>query len=212
MPITDHLFTIKSTIPPSVQLLAVSKFQPLSALEEAYAAGQRLFGENRPQEMLEKYKSLPSDIQWHMIGHLQRNKIALIAPFVSLIESVDSERLLAELSKEATKIGRSLKVLLEVHIATENTKQGFTPDQIHRIMADTPLLGIEIVGLMGMASLTSHSTQIEREFRSLRALYDLYPNFTTLSMGMSGDYSIAIECGATQVRIGSAIFGARTIK
>ncbi|MEG1670725.1 MAG: YggS family pyridoxal phosphate-dependent enzyme [Mucinivorans sp.] len=210
MPITDRLFTIKSTLPPSVELVAVSKFQPVSAIEEAYAAGQRLFAESRPQEMLAKYETLARDIEWHFIGHLQRNKIAQIAGFVSLIHSVDSERLLAELSNQAVRLGRTIRVLLQVHIAAEETKQGFTASELRSIMARPLPAGIDIVGLMGMASFTDDQTQIAREFSSLRLLFDQYDTLTTLSMGMSGDYRIAIDCGATMIRLGTSIFGDRT--
>lgn len=209
MPILDNINNIKSNIPTEVELVAVSKFQPTEALAEAYRVGQRIFAESRPQEMFSKWQTLSKDIQWHFIGHLQTNKVPLIAPFVALIHSVDSERLLATLSKEAVKIGRTLKVLLEVHVAQEQTKQGFSATEVCQILDRPTPDGIEIVGLMGMASFTEDETQLRSEFTTLKSLFDQYPSLTTLSMGMSNDYRLAIECGSNMVRIGSAIFGSR---
>lgn len=210
MPIRDNINHIKSTLPANVALVAVSKFHPEAAIQEAYAAGQRLFGESRPQEMAAKYAALPHDIEWHFIGHLQRNKIAMIAPFVALIHSVDSFRLLDELSKEAVRIGRTLKVLLQVHIAKEITKQGFTPAEIHEIMSQPAPQGIEIAGLMGMATYTDNLGVVHSEFEGLHSLFDQFNGLSILSMGMSDDYRMAVDCGSTMVRVGSAIFGNRT--
>lgn len=209
MAIKEQINHIKSTLPSRVELVAISKFQSIESIEEAYRAGVRIFGESRPQELQAKYKVLPRDIEWHFIGHLQTNKIALIAPYVALIHSVDSERLLVELSKEALKIGRTLKVLLQLHIASEDTKQGFTEQEAEQILARRPIHGIEIEGVMGMATYTDNEAQVEREFRGLKAFFDRHSDLKTLSMGMSGDYRIAINCGSTMVRIGSSIFGTR---
>lgn len=210
MPIRDNINHIKSTLPDNVALVAVSKFHPEAAILQAYEAGQRIFGESRPQEMAAKHASLPTDIEWHFIGHLQRNKISMISPFVALIHSVDSFRLLDELSKEAVRIGRTLKVLLQVHIAQETSKQGFTPAEIREIMSHPAPLGIEIAGLMGMATYTDDLRVIHSEFVGLRSLFDEFKSFGILSMGMSDDYRVALDCGTNMVRIGSSIFGNRT--
>lgn len=210
MPIRDNINHIKSTLPDNVALVAVSKFHPEAAILQAYEAGQRIFGESRPQEMAAKHDALPRDIEWHFIGHLQRNKIATIAPFVALIHSVDSFRLLDELSKEAVRIGRTLKVLLQVHIAKETTKQGFTSVEIREIMSRPAPQGIEIAGLMGMATYTDDLRVIHSEFVGLRSLFDEFSDLSILSMGMSDDYRVALDCGTNMVRIGSSIFGNRT--
>ena len=214
--ISHQLQTIKKSLPEYVTLVAVSKTKPLEDLQEAYDAGQRVFGENKVQEMVEKYEALPKDIQWHMIGHLQRNKVKYMAHFVTLIHGVDSFKTLSEINKQAKKHNRIIKCLLQVHIAEEDTKFGFSISDLKVLLASheyAELSNICIIGLMGMATFTDDQNQIKREFTSLRNLYrDLksqHKAFTTLSMGMSGDYNIAIECGSTMVRIGSSIFGSR---
>lgn len=204
--------------PTGCRLIAVSKTQRIEKIKEAYEAGQRLFGENKVQEMTEKSAMLPSDIEWHMIGHLQRNKVRFIAPFVGLIHSVDSIRLLEEINKQGEKINRSIPCLLQVHIAQEETKFGFDREEL---MMAIPEIGsmssIQIRGLMGMATFTENQDQVRGEFRRLKHLFDelkmmnLPPNMDMkeLSMGMSGDYRIALEEGSTLIRIGTSIFGAR---
>lgn len=202
---------IKKSLPMGVELVAVSKFQPKESIERAYAVGQRIFGESRPQELAEKYQALPKDIEWHFIGHLQTNKVKTIIPFVSLIHSIDSVRLAEAVSAEALRVGRVVDVLLQVHIACEETKQGFSVDEIVQIIEQkqfNSLCGMRIAGLMGMATYTDNSEQIEREFRKLSELQAKY-GFRLLSMGMSEDYLIAIACGSNMVRIGSSIFGSR---
>lgn len=215
--IAQNLSEVKATLPEGVTLVAVSKTYPPEAVMEAYEAGARIFGENRPQEMVQKYEVLPKDIQWHMIGSLQRNKVKYIAPFVALIHSVDSARLLETVAKEAQKNGRTIDVLMEVHIAREESKQGWEPEELTAYLASDEyksLSGVRVCGLMGMATFTDDREQVGREFARLKELFDRLradrPDFTILSMGMSGDYRLAIEHGATMVRIGSAIFGARS--
>lgn len=203
----------KLELPSAVGLVAVSKFQPLEAMEEAYAAGQRRFGESRPQELKAKAEVLPSDIEWHFIGHLQTNKIRMVIPYASMIESIDSAHLLEAVNEAAAAAGRIIDCLLEVHISGENSKQGFTPEEAYRIVRNYgEYPSVRFRGLMGMASLTEDEAVIRSEFRSLKALFDsLSPieGFDTLSMGMSGDYRIAVEEGTNLVRIGTAIFGTR---
>ncbi len=202
------------------RLIAVSKTHPVELVREAYDAGQRLFGENKVQEMASKHDVLPSDIQWHMIGHLQTNKVKMIAPWVSLIHSVDSPRLADEINKQGIKIGRRVPCLLQVHIAQEETKFGFTEEEVLTFLSSPELAaceGLSIEGLMGMASLTDDEQKIRGEFRGLKRLFDTIarkplPSFVRmkeLSMGMSSDYKIAVEEGSTLVRIGTAIFGKR---
>jgi len=202
-------------MPYNAQLVAVSKTKPVEAILEAYNAGQRIFGENKVQEMVEKYEALPKDIQWHLIGHLQTNKVKYIAPFVSLIQSVDSFKLLQEINKEASKNNRVIECLLQIHIAKEETKFGLSFDEAKEIIFSPEtkaLKNIKIVGLMGMATNTDNQEQIREEFRTLHKFF-LNSQFSTinsqLSMGMSSDYKIAIEEGSNLVRIGSAIFGER---
>ncbi|WP_294596143.1 YggS family pyridoxal phosphate-dependent enzyme [uncultured Rikenella sp.] len=215
--IAENLVRIRATLPETVTLVAVSKFHPAEALREAYAAGQRIFGESRPQEMVAKYETLPRDIEWHMIGHLQTNKVKYIVPFVSLIHSVDSWRLAETIDREAAKAGRVVDVLLELHIAREETKFGWDVPELEHFLQDGSLTGlrnIRIRGLMGMASLTEDEEQVRREFAELHAIFEDFrqkylPQIDTLSMGMSGDYPIAVEEGATMVRVGSRIFGNR---
>lgn len=214
--ITENINEIKSAIPKNVTLVAVSKTKPIADIKEAYDAGQRIFGENRIQEMVEKYEELPKDIQWHMIGHLQRNKVKYMAHFVSLIHGVDSFKTLKEIDKQAKKHNRVINCLLQAHIAEESTKFGLSFDEIKDILVSEELKELKntnIIGLMGMATFTENQEQIKTEFLSLKKLFDHLKsnntNFTTLSIGMSGDYLLAINCGSTMVRIGSSIFGSR---
>lgn len=220
MSIVDSLASVKASLPGSIKLIAVSKTHSTERILEAYNAGQRAFGENKVQELVPKYEALPKDIEWHLIGHLQRNKVKLVVPFVSLIHSVDSEKLLSTIDQEAEKAEREVKCLIQVHIAEEETKFGFTPDEAFRFFVDkrpAAYKHVRIAGLMGMATLTGDTTRIRKEFF---LLHDLFENvraegnvtkedFSTLSMGMSSDYPIAVESGSTMVRVGSAIFGKR---
>lgn len=220
MSITENLKTILNTIPPGTNLVAVSKFHPVENILEAYNSGQKLFGESRIQELVEKYPLLPNDIQWHFIGHLQTNKIKYITPFISLIHGVDTFKLLREIDKEGKKINRVIPCLLQLHIAEENSKFGFEAIEIIDFFKSgewIDLKNIKIKGLMGMATLTDNQDQIQKEFRVINNLYkeikkSWFPSdssFCELSMGMSDDYIIAINEGSTLVRIGSAIFGSR---
>ena len=216
MNITENLQQIKASIPEHVTLVAVSKTKPNAAILEAYQTGQRVFGENKIQELTEKYESLPKDIEWHMIGHLQSNKVKYIAPFVSLIHGVDSFKLLEEINKRAAQNERVINCLLQIHIAEEDTKFGFNEKEVMELLqseAFQQLKNIKIVGLMGMATFTDNEQQIRKEFRSLKNLFDkfqiYYLQFQILSMGMSGDYQIAIEEGSNMIRVGSSIFGER---
>ncbi len=208
----------QSLDPQNVVLVAVSKTKPVEAIQAAYDAGQRDFGENKVQELSSKAEQLPEDIRWHMIGHLQRNKVKYIVPFVHLIHSVDSLRLLRMINKEAGKAGRTIDCLIQVHIAEEDTKYGFDESELSEAIEEMKdLQNVRIRGLMGMATFTDNNGQIRREFASLKNLFDALgerelPERTSmdiLSIGMSGDYQIAIEEGSTMVRIGSAIFGER---
>ncbi len=218
--IADNIRKIQSEIPENVCLVAVSKTKPDEDLMVAYDAGQRIFGENKVQELTGKAERLPKDIQWHMIGHLQTNKVKYIAPFVSLIHAVDSIKLLKTINKEALKNNRVIPCLLQMHIAEESEKFGFKPEDIEQLSQETvfsELKNIRICGVMGMATFTEDQTQIRREFALLKNIFDRLKNstfseqedFATISMGMSGDYPIAIEEGSNMVRIGSTIFGAR---
>ena len=214
MSIASAIQQLKNELPSTVQLVAVSKFKPDSDILEAYGAGQRAFGENRPQELAAKAQVLPADIEWHFIGHLQTNKVKLVVPYAHLIHSVDSERLLAEIDKTASNLGRTVDILLEIHIAEEATKQGLSPDEAEALagrMAEFP--HVRLRGLMGMATFTDDADQVRREFRSLKTLFDRLaariPGFDRLSMGMSEDWPIAVEEGTTLVRIGTFIFGKR---
>jgi len=215
MSIQENLKTIEATIPAHVTLVAVSKTKPVEDLQEAYAAGMRDFGENKIQEMCDKYEVLPKDIRWHMIGHVQTNKVKYMAPFVHLIHGVDSLKLLKEINKQAEKNNRVIDVLLQQFIADEETKFGLDQEEIQQIMQEEiqHLPNVRVVGLMGMATFTEDENQIREEFRSLKSNFDSlknnFENLTILSMGMSGDYQIAIEEGSTMVRIGSSIFGHR---
>ncbi|WP_430400439.1 YggS family pyridoxal phosphate-dependent enzyme [Flavobacterium sp.] len=220
MSIQQNLNNIKSQLPANVTLVAVSKTKPVTDLMEAYNAGQRIFGENKIQEMADKWEQMPKDIQWHMIGHVQTNKVKYMAPFVSLVHGVDSFKLLKEINKQAAKNNRVIDCLLQVFIAEEETKFGLDEKELEEILISEEfkeLKNIKIVGLMGMATFTDNQTQIEKEFKNLKSIFDNLQNQpttqnlqpTTLSMGMSGDYKLAISCGSTMVRIGSSIFGGR---
>jgi len=216
MGIQTNLDTIRKHIPAHVTLVAVSKTKPVEDLNAAYDAGQRVFGENKIQEMTQKWEVLPKDIQWHMIGHVQRNKVKYMAEYVSLIHGVDSLRLLKEIDKQAKKYHRTIPCLLQVHIATESTKFGFDTEELLAAVASETfksLNNITIQGLMGMATFTNDKEQIQKEFRHLKDTFNTLkvqlPQLNTISMGMSGDYRLAIAEGSTMVRIGSSIFGAR---
>ena len=212
MSIADQLVSIKSKLPKTVTLVAVSKTKPNTDILAAYSAGQRVFGENKVQELVKKQEELPKDIQWHMIGHLQRNKVKFIAPFVALIHGVDNLKLLQEIDKRAAQNNRKIDCLLQVHIAKEDTKFGFGNQELKEVLlATSSFKNISIIGLMGMATFTDNNNQIKEEFKNLKTVFDSIKNdnITTLSMGMSGDYPLAIEQGSTMVRVGSAIFGHR---
>lgn len=215
MSIIQNITTITSTLPGNVTLIAVSKTKPVTEIMEAYHAGQRDFGENKVQEMVEKWEQMPKDIRWHMIGHVQRNKVKYMAPFVHLIHAVDSLKLLTEINKQAENNNRIIRCLLQVYIAREETKFGLEPEELNELLNSTAFKNfknVKVVGLMGMATFTENEKQIKSEFQSIQTLFndlkDLH-GFTELSIGMSGDYRIALECGTTMVRIGSAIFGER---
>ena len=219
MSIKENLHEIKNSLPESVTLVAVSKTKPISDLMEAYEAGQRIFGENKIQEMAEKFEEMPKDIGWHMIGHVQTNKVKFMAPFVSLIHGVDSLKLLEEIDKQALKNNRVIDCLLQMHIAEEETKFGLDNEELEQILQqfqNKKFKKIKIIGLMGMATFTENQEQIKKEFLHLKSIFEKHKYFITenfelktLSMGMSGDYQLAIECGSTMVRIGSSIFGSR---
>lgn len=219
MNIQENLKTIKSSIPEHVTLVAVSKTKPVSDVMEAYHAGQRVFGENKIQEMAEKFEELPKDIEWHMIGHVQRNKVKYIASFVSLIHGVDNFKLLNEIDKQAKKHNRVIDCLLQIKIASEESKFGMTPLEASDIIQSkdfSELKNIKVTGVMGMATFTDNLIQIEQEFKLLKSTFgNLKPLDTdncklqTISMGMSGDYKLAINCGSTMIRVGSSIFGVR---
>ncbi|GGW43235.1 YggS family pyridoxal phosphate-dependent enzyme [Arenibacter certesii] len=216
MSIKDNLIQIKESLPQNVTLVAVSKTKPLSDIQEAYDAGQRIFGENKVQEMTDKWELLPKDIEWHMIGHLQRNKVKYMASFVSLVHGVDSLRLLKEINKRAKQNDRIIPCLLQVHIAEEESKFGFDEKELMDLISSgtlDSLENIDIQGLMGMATFTENTQQIKKEFKSLTNLFNRIktklPGLKELSMGMSGDYDIAIGEGSTMVRLGSSIFGSR---
>ncbi len=216
MNIADNLHHIKKQLPEHVTLVAVSKTKPVQTILEAYNAGQRIFGENKIQEMVTKYNELPKDIKWHMIGHLQRNKVKYMAHFVDLIHGVDSLKTLKEINKQAKKYERVINCLLQAKIAKEDTKFGLSFTDIEKIVTSEEfkeLENINIIGLMGMASFTDDMEQVKEEFDKLTVFFNRLktqdPRLKTLSIGMSGDYPIAIECDSTIVRIGSAIFGSR---
>ena len=220
MSIAQRIQKLRQSLPSEVTLVAVSKFHPVEALQEAYAAGQRVFGESRAQELVAKQRQLPADIEWHFIGTLQTNKVKEIVPFISLIHSVDSFRLLQEIEKQAAKVDRVIRVLLEIHVAQEETKHGLTPEACRQLLADeavTHLPHVRICGLMGMASNTDDEAQVKAEFHQIHALFSELkdgicrsnPDFTWLSMGMSHDYPLAIAEGSNLIRIGTYIFGER---
>ncbi len=194
-------------------LVAVSKIKPVEDILALYQLGQKDFGENYVQELVDKQAKLPTDIQWHFIGHLQTNKVKYIAPFVHLIHGVDSLKLLKEINKQAAKCNRVIQCLLQVHIAQESTKFGFSFQELQTLIIDEALNNVQISGLMGMASLTDDTNKIQEEFSQLKSLFDTlktkYPNFKTLSMGMSDDYKIALAAGSNMIRIGSLLFGKR---
>lgn len=219
MSISENLLEIKSTLPEHVTLVAVSKTKPVPDLMEAYNIGQRIFGENKIQDMADKHETMPKDIQWHMIGHVQRNKVKYMAPFVALIHGVDNYKLLVEINKQAQKHDRVIDCLLQIKIASEDSKFGLSPSEALEIIQSkdfSTLKNIKITGVMGMATFTDNETQVEEEFKLLKSTFDnikdIIPNsntFKTISMGMSGDYQLAIKSGSTMVRVGSSIFGVR---
>ena len=223
MSIQQNIHEIRTHLPAHVSLVCVSKFNPNSSILEAYECGERIFGESKVQELCGKYETLPKDIIWHFIGHLQTNKIKIIVPFVSLIHGVDSYKLLEEINKQAFKVGTIVNCLLQVHIAKEETKFGFSAEELLETMAVGSwknLQNIQIWGLMGMATYTDNQEQIHQEFKGLKTLFDKVKEgyfgdnemFSTLSMGMSDDFQIAIEEGSTAVRVGSKIFGSRNME
>lgn len=218
--ITENITKLKSELPSDVKLVAVSKTKPVEDLQQAYAVGQRIFGENKVQELQDKYPVLPSDIQWHMIGHLQRNKVKYIAPFIALIHGVDSFKLLKEINKQALKNSRTIPLLLQFHIAQETTKFGLSIDEASEMLNSDEfksLNNIRIDGVMGMASNTDDEERVLNEFLSLHSIFsqlkdNFFPKnsyFKEISMGMSGDYALAIKAGSTMIRVGSSIFGSR---
>jgi pyridoxal phosphate enzyme (YggS family) len=218
--ISENLRNIQGSIPSHVTLVAVSKTKPVVALMEVYNAGQRVFGENKVQEMCEKYDVMPKDIQWHLIGHLQTNKVKYLAPFVALIHSVDSFKLIEEINKQALKNNRVIDCLLQFHIAQEETKFGLSENEAFELITSNEfklMKNVRIVGVMGMASFTEDNESVRNEFQSLKKIFTNLKNkffskedcFKEISMGMSGDYLLAIEEGSTMVRVGSSIFGAR---
>ncbi|UZH55295.1 YggS family pyridoxal phosphate-dependent enzyme [Salinimicrobium tongyeongense] len=216
MNIAENIKSFKAEIPEEVTLVAVSKTKPESDILEAYNAGQRVFGENKIQEMTEKWENLPKDIKWHMLGHVQRNKVKYMAEYVDLIHAVDSLKLLKEIEKQAKKYDRTIECLLQIKIAEEDTKYGIDVDEAESILqsqAFREMTHVKVVGLMGMATLTEKEEKIKKEFSYLKTTFDnlksRYNFLNTLSMGMSGDYKIAIDCGSTMIRVGSAIFGER---
>ena len=220
MSVQENIVKLREDLPSEVTLIAVSKTKPVEMILEAYNAGQRDFGENKVQEMCDKYPLLPEDIRWHIIGHLQTNKVKYIAPFVQLIHSVDSLKLLKEIDKQAAKNDRVIDCLLQFHIAKEETKFGLDLDEARELLKSSEyhsLRNIRLVGVMGMATFTENEAEIREEFKFLKGLFeqlkkeftDLQDHFTVISMGMSGDYKLAIEEGSTMIRVGSSIFGGR---
>ena len=219
MNLADKLLKIKKSLPADVTLVAVSKTKPVSDLMEAYKAGQRVFGENKVQEMVGKFYEMPKDIQWHMIGNLQRNKVKYIASFVHLIHGVDSLKLLKEINKQAQKNKRVINCLMQIKIASESTKSGMSSKEVENLLKSDDfkaLKHIKITGIMGMASFTEDKIQISKEFKNLKSAFktlkEIQKNMGVISMGMSGDYPLAIECGSNMIRVGSLIFGNRQSK
>ncbi len=217
MSISENFAEVKNILPPAVKLIAVSKTQPVEVIKQAFDVGQRLFGENRVQELIDKYGLLPKEIEWHLIGHLQKNKVKFVAPFISMIHSVDEVDLLKVIQKEAEKVKRVIPVLLQIHIAEEETKYGFDFKEAEMFLSNFPgdfYSNIKIAGLMGMASFTEDQAQVRNEFRGLNEFFKKMqkgpmktnPDFKELSMGMSGDFLIAVEEGSTMVRIGRRLF------
>ena len=216
MSIKKQLQELKSVLPKQVTLVAVSKTKPVQDLMKAYDVGQRIFGENKVQEMVEKHQQMPKDIQWHMIGHVQRNKVKYMAPFVDLIHGVDSLKLLSEINKQALKNNRFINGLLQIKIAAEDSKFGMTKNDAIQLMKSSEfknLKNIKIKGVMGMATFTDDQNKIRKEFETLKSTFSelksIEDSMHIISMGMSGDYPLAIECGSTMIRVGSYIFGAR---
>ena len=220
MSVRANIDELRKTVPEQVKIVAVSKFHPSQMIREAYDDGQRIFGESRVQELQEKHPALPADIEWHFIGGLQRNKVKFIAPFVSLIHSLDSERLMLEIEKQGAANNRKIACLLQIHIAEEDTKSGFSIDECRDFLAEgkwRTCTHVQLAGVMGMATYTDDAEQVRREFRQLKGFFDEMKsqyfsddeNFKEISMGMSGDYPIAIEEGSTMIRVGTLIFGER---
>ena len=215
--IACRLSQVRASLPAGATLVAVSKTHPAEAVREAYDAGQRIFGESRPQELCAKHEALPEGIEWHMIGHLQTNKVKYIAPFVKMIQSVDSARLAETIQREAAKCGRTIDILLEIHVAQETTKSGWDVGELKRYLDSAPfrsMPNIRVRGIMGIATHTDDEAVVRRDFGELKRCFDLLrpyfgAHFDTLSMGMSHDYPLALACGATMVRVGSSIFGER---
>jgi len=216
MNISENIQKYKEELGPNVRLVAISKTKPISDILEAYKAGQRIFGENKIQEMSAKWEALPKDIEWHMVGSVQRNKVKYMAPYVDLVHTVDSLKLLKEINKEAGKNERNISCLLQIKIAEEDSKSGISAEEAKEILSSeefSKMQHVKVVGLMGMATFTEDMEQVKKEFQALNSVFKEfkkdYPQLTTLSMGMSGDYKIAVDCGSNMVRIGSAIFGGR---
>ena len=215
MSISENIKSFKSNLPKNITLVAVSKTKPVSDLMEAYTAGQRIFGENKIQEMEAKWQEMPKDVEWHMIGHVQRNKVKYMAPFVSLIHAVDSLKLLKEINKQAKKHDRAINCLLQIKIAEEDSNFGMTEAEALSLLSSEEIkdfCNINVIGLMGMATFTDDTDQLRKEFQKLKGFYNSLKdqnNFKVLSMGMSSDYELAIEEGSTMIRVGSAIFGER---
>lgn len=217
MSVSCQLSLVRNTIPEGVTLVAVSKTHPEEMIREAYDAGHRIFGESRPLELKAKYEALPKDIEWHMIGHLQTNKVKYIAPFVSLIQSVDSQRLAETIQREAARCGRKIGILLEIRVAEEETKSGWNFQELKNYVGSTPFVlmpNVEVRGVMGIATNTDDLCRVKQDFETLKRDFDILqpyfgPRFNILSMGMSHDYPLAVECGSTMVRVGSLIFGER---
>ena len=215
--IACRLSQVRASLPAGATLVAVSKTHPAEAIREAYDAGQRIFGESRPQELCAKHEALPEGIEWHMIGHLQTNKVKYIAPFVKMIQSVDSARLAETIQREAARCGRTIDILLEIHVAQETTKSGWDVGELKRYLDSAPfrsMPNIRVRGIMGIATHTDDEAVVRRDFGELKRCFDLLrpyfgAHFDTLSMGMSHDYPLALACGATMVRVGSSIFGER---